>query len=100
MSVLQRGWCEYCGAKLTKSTRSVDHITPKSSGGPNNWANYAAACQTCNANKGSRSLLEFLMEGGRRTQALILDVPVSIVDLTELGDLPKFWFDPLKVFTP
>lgn len=36
--------CGYCG----DFAATVDHILPRSRGGPNSWANLIAACLTCN----------------------------------------------------
>lgn len=36
--------CGYCGDFAT----TVDHVLPRSRGGPNSWANLIAACLTCN----------------------------------------------------
>lgn len=48
--------CAYCGAPA----EVIDHIVPVASGGPNDWANYTAACSACNARKGKKPLLVFL----------------------------------------
>jgi 5-methylcytosine-specific restriction endonuclease McrA len=44
--------CQYCGAtdRLT-----MDHVVPKSRGGPDTWENLVAACVPCNNRKGSRT---------------------------------------------
>jgi len=50
------GWaCVYCGAPAT----TVDHIVPLSRGGGNGRENLAAACATCNTEKGSLLLSEW-----------------------------------------
>lgn len=54
--------CQYCGSKGTKNTLTLDHIIPKSKGGPKTWENLVAACKTCNQRKGSRSLAEANMK--------------------------------------
>jgi len=43
--------CQYCGAsgKLT-----LDHVVPRSRGGPSAWENIVASCAPCNLRKGSR----------------------------------------------
>jgi hypothetical protein len=44
------GWrCHYCGDPAT----TVDHIVPKSVGGPSRRWNLTAACRDCNGFKGS-----------------------------------------------
>jgi 5-methylcytosine-specific restriction endonuclease McrA len=44
--------CQYCGAadRLT-----LDHVLPKSRGGPDSWENLVAACVPCNNRKGNRT---------------------------------------------
>ena len=44
--------CVYCGAaeRLT-----IDHVLPKSRGGPDSWENLVAACTPCNNRKGNRT---------------------------------------------
>jgi 5-methylcytosine-specific restriction endonuclease McrA len=47
--------CQYCG-----STRhlTIDHVLPRSKGGPHSWDNVVTACEKCNAAKGDRLLPE------------------------------------------
>lgn len=51
--------CQYCGAteRLT-----LDHVLPRSRGGPETWENLVAACTRCNNRKGSRTPEEAGME--------------------------------------
>lgn len=44
--------CQYCGSpdRLT-----LDHVLPKSRGGPDTWENLVAACVPCNNRKGNRT---------------------------------------------
>ena len=46
--------CQYCGAMAT----TLDHITPRSRGGRNEWSNLVASCVQCNSKKGARLLKE------------------------------------------
>jgi 5-methylcytosine-specific restriction endonuclease McrA len=57
-AVLLRDPCSYCGAPAN----SVDHVTPLSGGGLDNWENLTAACMECNRRKLTRPLLDFLVE--------------------------------------
>ncbi|OLP15769.1 HNH endonuclease [Leptolyngbya sp. 'hensonii'] len=47
--------CQYCGStrKLT-----LDHVIPKSKGGPHTWDNVVTACEPCNLKKGNQLLHE------------------------------------------
>lgn len=49
------GKCSYCGVRGQKGTMTVDHIMPKSRGGPQTWRNLATSCQRCNNRKGNRT---------------------------------------------
>ena len=46
--------CQYCGSK---HDLTLDHVIPRSKGGPHTWDNVVTACSTCNGHKGS-----FLLE--------------------------------------
>ena len=45
------GWaCQYCG----NVAENMDHVLPKSRGGPHSWENVVAACRRCNSRKENR----------------------------------------------
>ena len=44
------GRCQYCGA----SAENLDHVIPRSKGGPHTWENVVAACRPCNTRKEDR----------------------------------------------
>lgn len=46
--------CQYCGAQA----ENIDHIVPRSKGGPHSWENVVAACRRCNARKRDHMLEE------------------------------------------
>lgn len=43
--------CQYCGGRAD----SIDHVMPRSRGGPHVWENLAAACRPCNMAKRDRT---------------------------------------------
>ena len=45
--------CQYCGS--TTALLTLDHIFPRSRGGPETWENLVCACIRCNNRKGSRT---------------------------------------------
>ncbi len=47
--------CQYCGEQPGVSKLSVDHVMPRSRGGPSTWENCVLACLTCNRRKGART---------------------------------------------
>ena len=46
--------CQYCGQSC-RTHPTLDHIIPKSRGGPISWTNSVTACMACNQKKGSRT---------------------------------------------
>ena len=46
--------CQYCGA----AAENIDHVIPRSRGGPHTWENVVAACRPCNSRKQDRMLHE------------------------------------------
>jgi 5-methylcytosine-specific restriction endonuclease McrA len=59
--VKQNGRCQYCRGSLLPRYH-VDHIHPKSKGGPNHPSNYCLACQPCNLAKKDKSAIDFMMQ--------------------------------------
>lgn len=57
LSIIANDPCVFCGSQERITT---DHIIPVVRGGSNDWDNFAPACHSCNASKGSRSLLTHL----------------------------------------
>lgn len=44
--------CQYCGS----AAENIDHVIPRSKGGPHAWDNVVAACRPCNSRKRDRML--------------------------------------------
>jgi len=44
--------CQYCGSR---KHLTIDHVVPRSKGGPTSWTNLITACNPCNVQKGSRT---------------------------------------------
>jgi 5-methylcytosine-specific restriction endonuclease McrA len=44
--------CQYCGGMA----ENIDHVIPRSKGGPHAWDNVVAACRPCNTRKRDRLL--------------------------------------------
>lgn len=61
----QSGICPYCGDKMTLRSgfkqATIEHIIPKSKGGPNKEFNYMAVCSKCNSASGILPLANFLI---------------------------------------
>jgi 5-methylcytosine-specific restriction endonuclease McrA len=50
-----RNRCQYCGSLFPSSELSIDHVVPRSQGGPDTWENLVCACVRCNSRKGGRT---------------------------------------------
>ena len=57
--------CQYCG----RTAENVDHIVPRSRGGPHEWENVVAACRRCNSRKKDYTPVEAAMSLARRPYA-------------------------------
>lgn len=55
----QKSRCKYCQERITARTATADHVKPRSRNGSDRKDNIVAACQPCNAAKGSMSVAEF-----------------------------------------
>jgi 5-methylcytosine-specific restriction endonuclease McrA len=51
--------CQYCGSK---KCLTLDHVIPRSQGGPHTWNNVVIACERCNSYKGNRTPFEAGMQ--------------------------------------
>jgi len=47
--------CQYCGDTIGVKGTTVDHVMPRSRGGPLTWENTVAACRRCNGRKADRT---------------------------------------------
>ena len=54
--------CQYCKKQLTRFTATLDHITPVSKGGGNEYDNVITACRECNSKKTGKYLGDFLAD--------------------------------------
>jgi hypothetical protein len=50
------GTCFYCGGELLPEWATLDHVEPRSRGGPDEEWNVLLACRRCNNRKGARSI--------------------------------------------
>lgn len=47
--------CQYCGRQEPTNRLSLDHVVPRSHGGPTTWENIVCCCLRCNSRKGGRT---------------------------------------------
>ena len=46
--------CQYCANIFSENRLTLDHVTPRSKGGPKTWENIVTACHKCNQRKGDK----------------------------------------------
>ena len=61
--------CQYTGRLLEADEGSIDHVLPRSRGGPTSWTNCVLACKRVNGRKGDRTPAEAGLRLLRRPEA-------------------------------
>jgi 5-methylcytosine-specific restriction endonuclease McrA len=56
--IKQNNKCFYCECDLT-NYKAIEHLTPLSKGGTNEWHNLVYSCKSCNSKKNKKTLFEF-----------------------------------------
>jgi 5-methylcytosine-specific restriction endonuclease McrA len=79
--------CVYCGSK---KELTLDHVIPKSKGGPNDWENLVTSCSKCNIKKADRTPEEAKMKMSHQPY-----VP-TLIDENKI--LKNLWTDYQKSF--
>jgi 5-methylcytosine-specific restriction endonuclease McrA len=84
------GWaCQYCGSR---SQLTVDHVIPRSKGGPSSWDNIVASCAPCNRRKGDHHLNNVNMTLRRAPRAPGPHVFIQVASPT----IPQSWRQYLR----
>jgi hypothetical protein len=71
---------------------TVDHVIPKSKGGPSTWENLACACMRCNNRKNNRSPEHANMQLRRKPKAPKYIPWIRVKRNTLPGEWHKFLF--------
>lgn len=81
--------CQYCGEAFSAWDLTLDHVVPRSKGGPSSWQNLVACCGPCNRRKADRTPLEANMP------LLKIPTPITIHTsrhiLRSLGERNEHW---------
>ncbi len=87
------GRCQYCARLFVSAELTIDHVMPRSRGGPSTWENLATACGPCNRRKGNRTPAEAKMPLlTRPRQPSVIAIGRQVLFR---GDLPVEWSDYL-----
>lgn len=83
--------CQYCGGRA----ESIDHVLPRSRGGPHTWENVVAACTRCNTQKRDRLLHETSMKLARAPREPAYGSWVAL----SVSDVPESWNQYIEPLT-
>ena len=85
--VLQRDHrtCQYCGKRNRRL--AVDHVVPKSRGGPYRVSNLITACRDCNQRKDSRSVREFLAAEPQKLRRVLRQLKQTLTSAAHMNRL-------------
>ena len=84
--------CQYCGNIFPPDKLTMDHVTPRSRGGPKTWENIVTSCMKCNQKKGSR----LPHEANMIPLALPKEPPTHIFHTVEKKNVHEKWLPYLK----
>jgi 5-methylcytosine-specific restriction endonuclease McrA len=88
-----QGYCRYCAVRLTRSTKTLDHVIPFSLGGLNTADNIVQCCRPCNAKKRDDSprdaKMYLLPPGTTRSTIPLLKDRRPLVDTPLDNDWPE-----------
>lgn len=87
--------CQYCTKRFTKGELTIDHVTPKSAGGPKTWENIVTACRKCNQKKADKLPREANMFPLR---APVCPSPAMFCDLAD-GTVDEIWKKYLEPYS-
>lgn len=88
-----RGKCQYCNHKVTKSEFTLDHVLPRSRDGKTKWTNVVVSCLPCNHRKANRTPVEAGMKLCREP-VQPMQVPGQLSPVLSWHEgLPSSWKD-------
>ncbi len=75
--------CQYCN----RAAENLDHVVPRSRGGPHSWDNVVASCRACNSRKEDRFLHEIDLRLARPPR----EPHVNLWVLATAGSIDPAW---------
>ncbi len=93
-----KGLCQYCGERLSKTEYTYDHVIPQSRGGKTTWTNIVCACMACNLKKANRTPEEAQMRLRHKPKTPV-QLPGQLSPVLAWKDgMPMAWKDYLKSY--
>ena len=87
--------CQYCSKKFPETFLTLDHVSPRSKGGPKTWENIVTSCKSCNQRKGDKLPYEINMLPIRLPQK---PAP-HIFKIIQQTNIPDQWLKYLSGYT-
>ena len=81
--------CQYCREKFPPVKLTLDHVMPRSKGGPGTWENLVACCHPCNRQKDDRTPEQAGMPLLRQPRGMTLHAARSL--LRSMGEEDPLW---------
>ena len=82
--------CAYCDRSGRNSKLELEHVVPRSAGGPDRYDNLVASCNTCNDRKGNQPLEHFLRRRPAKLAEIRTKLGQDLADATHMNlILPK-----------
>lgn len=85
--------CQYCRKEFAPRDLTLDHVVPRTQGGPTEWGNVVSACARCNRRKGGRTPEQAGMDLLKRPIKPRWLAPKALV--MWYGEVPDAWRDYL-----
>lgn len=84
--------CAYCKVPVRLKDATLDHVYPRSKGGPDIWENLVCACQPCNHKKDDE-LLHDIHDMELMVKPFAPNPTSILYDLSpqEIENMPEFW---------
>lgn len=96
-------FCYYCKRKIPRNEITMDHMYPRSTGGPTIPQNLVPSCKKCNRQKADmtpkqyKTFLSFSGASERRAYLLLINALKQVIKSVGMFEVPNSWITPVKV---
>lgn len=98
-----RNFCYYCKQKIPKNQMTMDHMYPRSTGGPTLTQNLIPACQKCNAEKADMTYKQYMVfrsfgsKPERKAYAAAITALKEGLKSSGIYEIPTDWYTYVDV---
>lgn len=91
---LTGGYCAYCDGPLEPNGKDgssfcIEHVVPRSAGGPDNLANYVPSCHSCNSSKNGSHVIDFINRRFPNRQVAAAPPPRPVALIAQAPSTPE-----------